>query len=228
MYAMHPCRYFHDMPEKADQEQLANITEMLRVMTYSRGWQGVDGPPDPESKPFSTWDGVVEHWRGDARREEMKNPKTPAESEKAVYDTVAATSAVEGDGVADEDSEGAGSELDEASNVVDVQEIDDAEVLPPEEVLALQGSADYAHAHPASPHVVLVASVAQAHIAPAAGVELCFSGAHLLTLICVCGLGCRNPMHPSQEQATKSWISISSQERTMCPATMTQRSRWHE
>lgn len=63
-------RYFHDQPEKADTEQMANAEEMLRFLTYSAGWQGLDGPPDAGSRPFDHWDGVGPHWRGDARRGE--------------------------------------------------------------------------------------------------------------------------------------------------------------
>lgn len=74
------CRYFHDMRDKADPEQLANMEEILRTMTYSAGWQGVDGPPDPDSKPFAAWDGDLPHWRGDARREEMKSNPAQAGS----------------------------------------------------------------------------------------------------------------------------------------------------
>lgn len=122
------------MPEKADQEQLANITEMLRVMTYSRGWQGVDGPPDPDSKPFATWDGVVAHWRGDARREEMKNYKPPVENEKVLdkpQDAVKGSSSTAGGDTEEGESEDEG---DLQENVVEVQEVENAEVLPPEEV----------------------------------------------------------------------------------------------
>lgn len=84
-------RYFHDQPENADQEQMANVEEMLRYLTYSAGWQGLDGPPDAESRPFDFWDGVDPHWRGDARRGEV------ARGEHATPGAAAATSSVEGE-----------------------------------------------------------------------------------------------------------------------------------
>lgn len=118
------------MPEKADQEQLANVTELLRVMTYSRGWQGVDGPPDPESKPFADWDGVAPHWRGDARRAEELNRKSAPETAADGSGSTAAEQT--GEEVTDTEVTDTEGGLEE--NVVHVQTVDDAEVLPPEEV----------------------------------------------------------------------------------------------
>eukprot|EP00892_Ulva_mutabilis_P009236 jgi/Ulvmu1/6685/UM030_0016.1 len=123
-------RYFHDQRENADQEQLANAEEMLRYMTYGAGWQGLDGPPDAESRPFEFWDGTGPHWRGDARRGEAAAPPPPQRAEAAAAAQPPAAAPLEADAAAgaDEqlvgdvasDAEGSGGEeIPEVEGVVD-------------------------------------------------------------------------------------------------------------
>lgn len=137
MHVTHTCRYFHDMPEKADQEQLANVTEMLRVMTYSRGWQGVDGPPDPDSRPFADWDGATPHWRGDARRAEEERNKNRSDNnnQESLQNATAGSSGRDGEEANEGESDTEAGGLED--NVIHVTTVDDAEVLPPEQVLSL-------------------------------------------------------------------------------------------
>lgn len=128
-------RYFHNQPENADQEQMANAEEMLRYLTYGAGWQGLDGPPDAGSRPFEPWDGVGPHWRGDARRGEEERGDSGA----------APLAAEEGAGRGGEGAEGSDGEVPEVEGVVDdegpkakrtqPQTVDDIAAMTKEEAL---------------------------------------------------------------------------------------------